>query len=260
MNCKRNVELATSYIKDYVDKSGAKGVILGISGGIDSAVIAYLACRALEPEKVFGLVLPYKTTDPQSLEDADLVIKDLGINHKVIDITAQVDAYYQKWDPEADYLRIGNKAARERMAVLYDIAQKKGYLVLGTSNKSEWLLGYFTLWGDMAAALEPLGDLYKTQVFQLAEELGVPERIIKKIPTADLWPGQSDEEEIGIPYSEIDKILYLLVEETMTPEEIIKEGFGEEKVKKIFKMVKKTGFKRRLPSILQLQYCQKPLV
>ncbi len=260
MKNERNIDLATQFIKDYISKAGAKGVVLGISGGLDSAVTAYLACRALNPDNVFGLILPYKTTDPQSLKDASLIVDELGIRHEQIDITPQIDAYYQKWDQNADLLRIGNKAARERMTILYDWAQKMDYLVLGTSNKTEWVLGYFTMWGDMAAALEPLGDLYKTQVRELAEGLGIPGRIIKKAPTADLWQGQTDEEEIGISYVEIDRILYLYIEKKQTLAQIIRAGFSEKKAEKVVNMVRKTDFKRRLPTILQLQYCQEPLV
>ncbi len=260
MKNERNIDLATQFIKDYISKAGAKGVVLGISGGLDSAVTAYLACRALNPDNVFGLILPYKTTDPQSLKDASLIVDELGIRHEQIDITPQIDAYYQKWDQNADLLRIGNKAARERMTILYDWAQKMDYLVLGTSNKTEWVLGYFTMWGDMAAALEPLGDLYKTQIRELAEGLGIPGRIIKKAPTADLWQGQTDEEEIGISYVEIDRILYLYIEKKQTLAQIIRAGFSEKKAEKVVNMVRKTDFKRRLPTILQLQYCQEPLV
>ncbi len=260
MKNERNIDLATQFIKDYISKAGAKGVVLGISGGLDSAVTAYLACRALNPDNVFGLILPYKTTDPQSLKDASLIVDELGIRHEQIDITPQIDAYYQKWDQNADLLRIGNKAARERMTILYDWAQKMDYLVLGTSNKTEWVLGYFTMWGDMAAALEPLGDLYKTQVRELAEGLGIPGRIIKKAPTADLWQGQTDEEEIGISYVEIDRILYLYIEKKQTLAQIIRAGFSEKKAEKVVNMVRKTDFKRRLPTVLQLQYCQEPLV
>ncbi len=260
MNNQRNIELATQFIKDYISKAGAKGVVIGISGGLDSAVTAYLACRALKPENVFGLILPYKTTAPQSLKDAALIVGELGIKHEQVDITLQIDAYYQKWGQNADHLRIGNKAARERMTILYDWAQKMDYLVLGTSNKTEWVLGYFTMWGDMAAALEPLGDLYKTQVREMAENLGVPEQIIKKAPTADLWPGQTDEEEIGISYAEIDKILYLYIEKKQSLSQIIQAGFSERKTEKVANMVRGSGFKRRLPSVLQLQYCQEPLI
>ncbi len=260
MNSRRNIDLACSFIRDYVSRAGARGVVIGVSGGLDSAVTAYLACRALQPKNVLGLVLPYKTTDPQSLEDAELVIKNLGLEHKIVDITPQIEAYYQKCEEKADYLRIGNKAARERMAILYDYAQKMKYLVLGTSNKTEWVLGYFTLWGDMAAALEPLGDLYKSQILELAWELGVPERIINKSPSADLWPGQTDEEEIGVPYAEIDKILYLYIEKEKNPTDIIAAGFNEDTVQRILAMVRGTEFKRRLPSFLQLQYCQEPLI
>lgn len=256
MGAKKSIELAQRYIQDYIDKVGAAGVVIGISGGVDSTVAAQLACRALSPQQVLGLILPYKTTDPRSLEDAEAVVKHLNIPHQTIDITPQIDAYYaQCSEGDEDYLRIGNKAARERMAVLYDQAQARNYLVLGTSNKTEWLLGYFTLWGDMAAALEPVEDLYKTQVLELARVLGVAERIINKAPTADLWPGQTDEQEIGVGYAEIDRILYRHVEYNETAEEICKSGLEREKVEKVLRMMHRTSFKRKLPDVLQLQYC-----
>ncbi len=256
MGIKPSIELAQRYIQDYIERAGARGVVIGVSGGVDSAVTAYLACRALTPQQVLGLILPYKTTDPRSLEDAEAVVQNLNIPHQTIDITPQIDAYYSQCSADdEDYLRIGNKAARERMAVLYDQAQARNYLVLGTSNKTEWLLGYFTMWGDMAAALEPLGDLYKTQVLEMARALGVSERIINKAPTADLWPGQTDEKEIGVSYAEIDRILYRHVEYNETGEEICKAGLEREKVEKVLHMMHRTSFKRKLPDVLQLQYC-----
>jgi len=260
MKTENVIDIITNYIRRYVKNAGAKGVVIGISGGVDSAVSAYLACKALTPEKVQGLVLPYRTTAPKSLEDAGRVIENLGIESKTIDITPQLDAYFDKFDPQADKLRVGNKAARERMSVLYDWGQKNSYLVFGTSNKTEWLLGYFTLWGDMGAAFEPLGDLYKTQVWELAQKLGVPRGIIEKSPTADLWPDQTDEEELGLPYKEIDEILYLTWEEKLGISEMVDLGWDREKVEKVLDMVCKTQFKRKMPDILSLQSFLEPLI
>ncbi len=252
MDYLRIKELAEKYIQDYVQKSGSKGVVLGVSGGLDSAVGAYLAANALGPANVLGLILPYKTSASKSLDHAEMVIDGAGISSKNIDLTPQIDAYYSGLG-EADPVRVGNKVARERMAILYDISKEHGYLVLGTSNKTEWLLGYFTLWGDMAAAFEPMGDLYKTQVKFLARETGVPDRIIEKEPTADLWPGQTDEGELGMSYEEIDPILYLYQEKNKTQEDIVAMGYRQEAVREVVRRMRKSSFKRRLPEVLSLQ-------
>ncbi|MGH7641648.1 MAG: NAD+ synthase [Candidatus Dormibacteria bacterium] len=250
-----NVELVagilTDFIRDEVLKVGAKGVVVAISGGIDSAVSARLAVTALGQEAVTGLALPYRESAPGSLEDAQLLAGQLRIGLFEIEITPQIDAYFSRF-PEADATRRGNKMARERMSILYDISATKSALVLGTSNKSELLLGYTTLWGDGAHALNPLGDLYKTQLFQLARHLGLPQRIIDKAPSADLFAGQSDEVDLGFTYQEADRILFQLVDERRAPAELSERGLDPALVQLIWGRVRASQFKRRPPLIAKL--------
>lgn len=259
MELKNSVWLFEEYIRKFVQKAGARGVVLGLSGGLDSAVTAALCAKALGPEHVLALILPYKSSSKKDQEDAGTVIKTLGIEGMTISITASVDGYFENIDDDPSWLRIGNKAARERMAILYDQAQNREYLVAGTSNKTEWLLGYFTLWGDMAAAFEPLGDLYKTQVRELGRLLAVPESILEKPPTADLWPGQTDEAEIGVPYDLIDTILYAYVEKGLSQQEIMDMGLPQQEIHTVVKMMKQTAFKRRLPHVFTVQHILQPM-
>lgn len=239
------------FLKREAGKFGfAKGVV-GLSGGLDSAVSAFLAARAYGPQNVLGILMPYKTSNPNSITDAEEVVKKTGIRSWKVEITAMADAYLVN-TPEADRVRRGNVMARCRMIVLFDQAHKEGALVIGTSNKSEALLGYGTWFGDMASSINPLGDLYKTQERQLAVHLGVPEKILKKKPSADLWAGQSVEEELGFTYEEADPILYLLIDERWKREEIIEAGFPEKTVGRIEQIVAASQFKRALPTIAKL--------
>lgn len=238
------------FIRDEVTKFGIESVVIGLSGGLDSSVSATLAVRALGKDKVFGYVLPYKTTSKESLDDAYLVGEILGIHIETIDITQIVNSYFKLED--VDRLRRGNFIARIRMCILFDKSNEHNALVLGTSNKTELLLGYGTIYGDMASAINPLGDLYKTQVRILAKEIGIPEKIITKPPTADLWIGQTDEGELGITYEEADEILFHLVEKRVSPQHLIEIGYDSEKVVKILNMIKKNQFKRTLPIIAKL--------
>jgi NAD+ synthase len=241
-----------SFIRDAVTTAGAQGVVIGLSGGVDSALSAALAARALGPERVQAFLLPYRTSSPESERDARAVAAHLGIPHRVIDISPMVDAYFDAAEPEAPADRRGNKMARERMTVLFDQAKKLDALVLGTSNKTEILLGYSTVFGDNASSLNPLGDLYKGQVWQLARHLGLPSGVIDKAPSADLWPGQTDEGELGFSYETADEVLYLLFELGLRPEEIVARGYDERAVRRIVSLEQRFRFKRRLMLIARL--------
>ncbi len=250
--------MLVTMIREEVHKVGFKRVIFGLSGGIDSALAAALAAEALGPENVKGIVMPYKSSSPESLADAGLVAEKLGIESVVVDITQQVDAYFENsttpgsGDQKIWNLRRGNKMARERMTILYDRSMVDNSLVLGTSNKTELLLGYGTLYGDMASAVNPLGDLYKTQVWQLAAALDLPEKVIEKPPTADLWSGQSDEAEIGYSYVEIDRIFYYLVDHRMTQARLVRMGFNTDLVEALSKLLRRSQYKRCLPVVAKL--------
>jgi NAD+ synthase len=253
---KLNADLATAvltdFVRDAVETTGAQGVVLGLSGGVDSALAAALAVRALENRQVHPFLLPYRTSARSSASDAELVTEALELESPTIDISPMVDAYFDANEPEADQVRRGNKMARERMSILFDQAKKLGCLVLGTSNKTEILLGYSTIFGDNASSINPLGDLYKQQVWQLAEHLGLPARVIEKRPSADLWPGQTDEGELGFDYATADEILYLLFDRGLTPQEIVARDYPREVVEKINALEEKNRFKRRLMLIARL--------
>ncbi|WP_163328604.1 NAD+ synthase [Desulfurobacterium thermolithotrophum] len=244
-------DVLTFFIREEFHKVGFKKAVVGISGGVDSALSAFLGVMALGKENVIGISMPYRTSSDSSIEDARLVANTLGIEFYEIDITPQVDSYYEMF-PDADNVRRGNKMARERMSILYDFAHWKKALVLGTSNKSELLIGYSTRWGDGAHDINPLGDLYKTQVWELAEFVGVPERIVKKKPSADLWPGQTDEGEIGLSYHLLDQILAGYVDLRLGEKELIEAGYEEKVVKRVLKMVQNSQYKRRLPIICKI--------
>lgn len=251
IDCEKVTRTIEEFLSEYLQGAGFTKGILGLSGGLDSSTCAYLATRALGPENLTGVMMPYKTSDPASEADARLVADALGLNVLRIDLTPQVDAYFEKF-PEADRLRRANKMARERMTILYDQSAALGALVIGAGNKTEALLGYTTLWGDMACAVVPLGDLYKTQVRQLSRWLGVPEQIVEKSPSADLWPGQTDEGELGLTYAEADQILYRLIDLGRQPEEIMAEGFAEEVVRRVIGKIRSSQFKRRMPLVARL--------
>jgi NAD+ synthase len=241
----------TSFIRDAVETSGTQGVIVGLSGGVDSALAAVLAARALGPERVHGFLLPYRTSSPESEQDARAVAGHLGLTHRMIDISPMVDAYFAI-EPDAPAERRGNKMARERMTILFDQAKKLDALVLGTSNKTEILLGYSTVFGDNASSLNPLGDLYKCQIWQLSRHLGLPAQVIDKAPSADLWPGQTDEGELGFSYETADEVLYLLFDLGLRPEEVAARGYEERVVRRIVSLEQRFRFKRRLMLIARL--------
>ena len=239
------------FIRNEVRKVGFERVVLGLSGGVDSSLVATLAAEALGRENVLALIMPYKTSDPKSRSDALQVVKQLGIRHLEIEISPQIDAYFDRV-PDADQRRRGNKMARERMTILYDQSSAWQGLVIGTSNKTELLLGYGTIYGDMASAINPIGDLYKTQVWQLADAMGVPTAIVQKAPSADLWEGQSDETELGFQYRMIDQLLYYVVDHRYSMAELKQLGFDEAFVDAILRRMRDNQYKRRLPVIAKL--------
>jgi len=243
--------ILTAFIRDEVRKVGIERVVVGLSGGVDSSVSALLAAEALGPENVLGIKMPYKLSSAESLAHADAVAAVGRFQLLQVEITPQIDAYFARF-PDADNMRRGNKMARERMTILYDHSAHWRALVLGTSNKTELLLGYGTLHGDMASALNPIGDLYKTQVWALGAEIGVPRAIVEKKPSADLWVGQTDEAELGFSYREVDALLYAMVDQRYSRDELLAAGFAEPFVKRVSDMVRHSQFKRRLPVIAKV--------
>jgi len=244
-------KLLVGFLAHEVRKVGVTRAVLGLSGGVDSAVSAALAARALGPENVLGVMMPYQSSSPESLADAYEVAGSLGIRTLVVEITEQVDSYFARF-PDASRLRRGNKMARERMTILYDHSAVESALVIGTSNKTELLLGYGTLYGDMASALNPIGDLYKSQVWGLARHLALPASVIEKAPTADLWSGQTDETELGFSYHQVDRLLFRMIDERCSASELADMGFEPAFVERISRMVRASQFKRRLPVIAKI--------
>lgn len=253
---KLTTDVLVAFLKEEVQKAGFQSVILGLSGGIDSALVAYLAVRALGPEHVKTVMMPYKTSKPTSLADAQEVVRDLGLTPHVMSISAAVDAYFETvekvFGEPIPPLRRGNRMARERMCTLFDLSAHFGGLVLGTSNKTELLLGYGTQFGDMASALNPLGDLYKCQVRQLSAYIGVPTSILEKAPSADLWEDQTDESELGFGYDTADEILYHLVDMRLTCEEVAERGYNPQLVQSISRRIARNQYKRKPPIIAKI--------
>lgn len=246
-------QILVSFIRNEVEKVGVHRVVVGLSGGVDSSLSAMLAAEALAPKSVLAVMMPYKNSNPESLAHAELLVEKSSIESLTVDITPEIDAYFERF-PDADPKRRGNKMARERMTILYDHSARWNALVLGTSNKTELLLGYGTLYGDMASAINPLGDLYKTQVWALAEAVGVPEVIVQKRPSADLWAGQTDEAELGFTYREVDKLLYLMVDLRYSRAELAAAGFPESFIDEVMLRIMNSQFKRRLPVIAKVSH------
>ena len=244
------IELIIEFIRKQLSQAGFNKIVVGLSGGIDSSVTAALSVRAIGKENVFAVMLPYHSSHPDSLIHAIEVAESLDIKYEIVNISPMVDAYFKNFAPEADILRKGNRMARERMCVLYDRSAKNKALVAGTGNLSEIMIGYCTQYGDSACAFEPIGHLYKTEIYKLAEILELPESVITKKPTADLWEGQTDEEEMGITYAELDEILYQLLDEKSSEKELI-STFGEDKIHKVKGMIQSSEFKRIMPPILK---------
>jgi NAD+ synthase len=249
------VQVLTIFIREELRRTGLTKAILGLSGGVDSALSTYLATRALGKENVHVLLMPYRTSTPESIRDAESVVSDLGISFETFGITPIAEAFFEETENstgEMDKTRRGNVMARLRMIALYDRSQAMNALVVGTSNKTESLLGYTTIFGDNASAINPLGDLYKTQVWQLAKFIGVPEQIVSKPPTADLWPGQTDEAELGVTYREVDELLYYMVDERERDEELVHRGYELEHVRNIREKIRRAQYKRCPPVIAKV--------
>ena len=240
-----------TFLRDEIRKVGIEHAVIGLSGGVDSALACYLAAQAIGAHNVYAVRMPYRLSSPDSLEHAQWVIEALGVQSETVEITDMVDPLIVH-TPDMDAKRKGNLMARARMIVLYDRSAAHHALVVGTSNKTELLLGYGTLFGDMASALNPVGDLYKTQIRQLAQAMGVPQPIVDKPPSADLWISQTDEDELGLTYAEVDQLLYLLVDERYSPEEAIEAGFDRLYVERVWKLIRTMQFKRRVPLIAKL--------
>lgn len=252
LNLKEVHNELVEFLKENFKKAGFSKAVLGLSGGIDSALVAYLLRDALGKENILAIMMPYKSSNPDSLNHAKLVIEDLKINSKTIEITDMIDAYFKN-EKEASSLRMGNKMARERMSILFDYSSKENALVVGTSNKTEIYLGYSTQFGDSACALNPIGDLYKTNIWDLSRYLKIPNELIEKKPSADLWEGQTDEQEMGLTYKEADQVLYRMLEENKTVEEVLGEGFNKDLVDNIVRRMNRSEYKRRMPLIAKIK-------
>jgi NAD+ synthase len=225
--------------------------VVGLSGGLDSALSCALAVEALGAENVLAVRLPYRSSSIDSLEHAQLVVDQFKVQHETLEITDMVEPLFKK-DPNITKLRMGNIMARARMIVLYDKSEAFKGLVLGTSNKTEILLGYSTMWGDMASAINPIGDLYKTQVRQLSRAMDIPLPILEKAPSADLWDGQTDENELGFTYDQVDRLLYFFVDQRYSPKECVEEGFDEKFVNSVIVRIRRNQFKRMMPPVAKL--------
>ena len=243
--------LLTRFIYSEITRTGFKRAVLGISGGIDSALAAYLAVEALGAENVLGVRMPYKSSSQDSLDHAQLVIDALKMPALTIPITEMADGLIDKF-PDMSNMRKGNIMARCRMITLYDQSEAFKGLVVGTGNKTEILLGYSTLYGDSAHALNPIGDLYKAQIRQLSRAMGIHPAIIDKAPSADLWVGQTDEQELGFTYEQADKLLFLLVDQRYTPEECVESGFEPKFVELVVKRIQRNHFKRVMPPVAKI--------
>lgn len=251
LNSEVTRHVLVAFLRAEIKRFGFQKAVLGLSGGVDSALSCFLAAEALGPQNVLALLMPYRTSAAESTEHALQLVKLTGVATQSVDITPMVEPYLAQ-HPQMSDVRRGNVMARTRMIVLYDHSSQWNGLAVGTSNKTELLLGYGTLFGDMASAVNPLGDLYKTQVRQMARAVGVPEAIVQKAPSADLWAGQTDEGELGFTYADVDKLLYCLVDERYSPEEAIAEGFDPQFVAVVTRKLRQAQFKRVPPIIAKV--------
>lgn len=244
-------EILAGFIKSEISRVGMTRAIVNLSGGLDSALSCALAVEALGAENVIVLRLPYRTSSPDSLAHAQMVIDQFKVQSETIDITPMVDPLIAR-DPNMSNVRKGNIMARMRMIALYDQSEVFKALPVGTSNKTEILLGYSTLYGDSASAINPIGDLYKTQARQLSRAVNIPTPIIDKPPSADLWADQTDEKELGFTYEDVDKLLYLLVDQRYSPLEAVEAGFDKKFVETVTTRIRRYQFKRMLPPIAKI--------
>jgi NAD+ synthase len=253
MNWNNIKEQLTSFLKQEVQNTGLDKVVVGISGGLDSAVVAVL-CKEVFGDNMHGVLMPSKYSSDSSIEDAKELCEKFNISYETVNISPMVDGYFDNNAKDASPLRIGNLSARMRMSVLYDISARDNALVVGTSNKSEILLGYGTIFGDIACAINPIGQMYKSDEFEFAKFLGVPNSILDKKPSADLWEGQSDEEELGYSYATMDKVLKKLVDENISKEQLIKSGEDEVLINMLEHRIKSNAFKGKLPTIANIKF------
>ncbi len=244
-------DIICGFIRDQTQKAGLPRAVIALSGGIDSALAAALSARALGPANVLAIRMPWRDSSANSLSDADLLIEALGLPALTVEITPMVSPLFERF-PEMDARRRGNIMARQRMIVSYDQSVAWGGLVMGTSNKTEFLLGYSTIYGDSGSAMQPIADLYKAQVRQLSAALNLPQSILDKAPSADLWEGQTDEEELGFRYEDVDQVLYLLVDERYVVDEVVEEGFARDFVEDVWRRVKANHYKRTMPNVARV--------
>lgn len=249
------VEVIVGFIRSQLAQTGFERLVVGLSGGVDSATAAFLGARAAGPDNLLAVRMPYWASSVESEADAMAVVDAIGCRTERVEITPMVEPMLELIGPAEDEslrVRRGNVMARQRMIVLYDRSAAFDALVLGTSNKTEALLGYGTLYGDMAAALQPIGDLYKSQLRAVAAELGVPERIIGKPPSADLWPGQTDEGELGASYEDLDRILFALVDRRWTVDRCVRAGLDRTLVEWVAHTVARMEYKRQLAPVAKI--------
>ncbi len=258
LDIEQTIQTIRRFLKGSLGRTGLNGYVVGLSGGIDSAVSAALAVRAVGADKVLGVMMPYRSSAKESETLARQLIELLGIEYRLVDISPMIDAYYDRID-DNNRLRAGNKMARERMSILFDIAHELDRLVLGTGNRTEICLGYTTWYGDAACSLNPVGQLYKTELRMVAKELGLPQEMIDRPPTADLWAGQTDEGEIGVSYEQIDRLLVRIVDDgERSMSRLETEGFHATDISRVVSLMNRNAFKRKLPDIAPLGKCPVP--